>query len=166
MPDAGFLTLTENVRHICAATTLPVLVDCDAEFGSALNVIRTVEDVIRAGAAGLFLEDQVAPKRCGYTQGKEVISIEEACGKYRAEIDVRDRLDPDFIIMARTDSRGADGGSMEEVLSGGKAAAAGEIVDEDGLMAAEKNAMRELSQSQATVDRMKHMLRTGKPLRN
>lgn len=119
MPDAGFLTLTElveNVRRVCAATNLPVLVDCDTGFGNAINVIRTVEDVIRAGAAGLFLEDQVAPKRCGYTKGKEVISIEEACGKYRAAIDVRDGMDPSFIIMARTDSRGAAGGSMDEVL--------------------------------------------------
>ena len=119
MPDAGFLTqteLVENVRRICAATNLPVLVDCDTGFGNALNVIRTVEEIIRAGAAGLFLEDQVAPKRCGYTKGKEVISIEEACGKFRAAVDVRDQLDPDFIIMARTDARGAVGGSMDAVL--------------------------------------------------
>lgn len=119
LPDAGFLTLTElveNVRRICAATDLPVLVDCDTGFGNALNVIRTVEETIRAGAAGLFLEDQVAPKRCGYTKGKEVISIEEACGKYRAAVDVRDRMDPDFVIMARTDARGAVGGSMDAVL--------------------------------------------------
>jgi hypothetical protein len=68
------------------------------------------------GAAALFIEDQAAPKRCGFVKGKELISLEEAVGKYRAACDVRDRLDPDFVIMARTDARGAVGGGMAEVL--------------------------------------------------
>ena len=124
LPDAGFLTMTElveNVDRICRAVDLPVMVDCDTGFGNAINVRRTVESVIRAGAAGLFIEDQVTPKRCGFVKGKELISLEEAVGKYRAAIDVRNELDPDFFIMARTDARGAVGGSLEEVIRRGKA---------------------------------------------
>jgi 2-methylisocitrate lyase-like PEP mutase family enzyme len=124
LPDAGLITLTElveNVDHICRAVDLPVMVDCDTGFGNAINVRRTVDSVIRAGAAGLFIEDQIAPKRCGFVKGKEIISLEEAVGKYRAAIDVRNELDPDFIIMARTDARGAVGGSLEEVIRRGKA---------------------------------------------
>jgi 2-methylisocitrate lyase-like PEP mutase family enzyme len=124
LPDAGLITLSElveNVRRICQAVSIPVVVDCDTGFGNAINVIRTVEEVIRAGAAGLFIEDQVAPKRCGFVKGKELIPIEEAVGKYRAACDVRDRLDKDFIVMARTDARGAVGGGMEEVMRRGRA---------------------------------------------
>ncbi len=124
LPDAGFLTMTElveNVDRICRAVDLPVRVDCDTGFGNAINVRRTVDSVIRAGAAALFMEDQVAPKRCGFTKGKELVSIEEAVGKFRAAVDVRNELDPDFIIMARCDARGAVGGSLEEVIRRGKA---------------------------------------------
>ena len=124
LPDAGFLTMTElveNVERICRVVDLPVRVDCDTGFGNAINVRRTVESVIRAGAASLFIEDQVAPKRCGFTRGKEVVPIEEAVGKYRAAVDVRNEMDPDFTIMARCDARGAAGGSLEEVIRRGKA---------------------------------------------
>ena len=124
LPDAGLLTLTElaeNTRRICQAVSIPVLVDCDTGFGNAINVVRTVDEIIRAGAASLFIEDQVAPKRCGFVKGKEIIAIEEAVGKYRAACDVRDRLDPDFVMIARTDARGAVGGGMDEVLRRGRA---------------------------------------------
>jgi 2-methylisocitrate lyase-like PEP mutase family enzyme len=124
LPDAGLLTLTELVeatRRVCQAVSIPVCVDCDTGFGNAINVVRTVEEIIRAGAASLFIEDQVAPKRCGFVKGKELIPLDEAVGKYRAACDVRDRLDPDFVIMARTDARGAVGGSMDEVMRRGRA---------------------------------------------
>lgn len=124
LPDAGFITLTElveNVERICRAVNLPVMVDCDTGFGNAINVRRTVDSMIRAGAAGLFIEDQVAPKRCGFIKGKEVIPLEEAVGKYRAAVDVRDELDPDFVIMARTDARGAVGGGLDEAIRRAKA---------------------------------------------
>jgi len=124
LPDAGFVTMTElveNVERICRAVNLPVMVDCDTGFGNAINVRRTVDSVIRAGAAGLFIEDQVAPKRCGFIKGKEVIPLEEAVGKYRAAVDVRDELDPDVVIMARTDARGAVGGSLDEAIRRAKA---------------------------------------------
>jgi 2-methylisocitrate lyase-like PEP mutase family enzyme len=124
LPDAGLVTLTElveNTRRICQAVSIPVVVDCDTGFGNAINVCRTVDEIIRAGAASLFIEDQVAPKRCGFVKGKELVPLEEAVGKYRAACDVRDRLDPDVVIMARTDARGAVGGGMEEVLRRGRA---------------------------------------------
>jgi 2-methylisocitrate lyase-like PEP mutase family enzyme len=124
LPDAGFLTLTELVnatRWVCGATSLPVVVDCDTGFGNAITVHRTTEEVILAGAACLFIEDQEAPKRCGFVKGKMLISVEEAAGKLRAACSVRDRLDPDFMIMARTDARGAVGGGMDEVIRRGKA---------------------------------------------
>jgi 2-methylisocitrate lyase-like PEP mutase family enzyme len=124
LPDAGFITMTElveNVDRICRAVSLPVMVDCDTGFGNAINVRRTVESVIRAGAAGLFIEDQVAPKRCGFIKGKEVIPLDEAVGKLRAAVDARDELDPDVVIMARTDARGAVGGSLEEAIRRAKA---------------------------------------------
>ncbi len=124
LPDAGFITLTElveNVGRICNVVDIPAIVDCNTGFGNAINVRRTVASVIRAGAAGLFIEDQVAPKRCGFVKGKEVIPLEEAVGKYRAAVDVRNELDPDVIIMARSDARGAVGGSIEEVIGRGKA---------------------------------------------
>ena len=73
LPDAGLITLTElveNVERICRAVDLPVRVDCDTGFGNAINVRRTVESVIRAGAAALFIEDQFAPKRCGFVKGE------------------------------------------------------------------------------------------------
>lgn len=119
LPDAGLLTLTELVEsthRICQAVAIPVIVDCDTGFGNAVAVHRTVSEVMRAGAACLFIEDQVAPKRCAFVKGKALISVEEAAGKLRAACAVRDQLDPDFVIMARTDARGAADGGMDEVL--------------------------------------------------
>jgi 2,3-dimethylmalate lyase len=124
LPDVGLMTMTElvnNVENVCNAVDIPVMVDCDTGFGSAINVRRTVASMIRGGAAGLFIEDQVSPKRCAFVAGKEVISLEEAVGKYRAAIDIRNESDPDFIVMARTDVRTAVGGGLEEVIRRGKA---------------------------------------------
>jgi 2,3-dimethylmalate lyase len=119
LPDAGLITMSEvmeNARRVANAVTIPVMMDCDTGFGNAINVRRTVREAILAGVAGLFIEDQLAPKRCGFVVGKELISIEEAVGKYRAACDVRDEMDPDFIIMARTDGRTAVGGGLEEAI--------------------------------------------------
>src|SRR4051812_9637716 len=124
LPDAGLITMTEmaeNARRVASAVDIPVMVDCDTGYGNAINVRRTVAEMIRAGTAGLFIEDQVAPKRCGSYVGKQLISIEEAVGKYRAAIDVRNELDPDYVIMARTDGRNAVGGSLEEAIKRAKA---------------------------------------------
>jgi methylisocitrate lyase len=85
----------------------PVIVDADTGYGNAINVIRTVQELTRAGAAGMFLEDQVWPKRCGHMQGKQVIPLDEQLNKLRAAIDAKN--DPNFFIVARTDSRQALG---------------------------------------------------------
>ncbi|MEW6670917.1 MAG: isocitrate lyase/PEP mutase family protein [Thermodesulfobacteriota bacterium] len=137
-PDAGFLTLTEVVavtRQMVGATKIPIICDADTGFGNALNVMRTTEEFIMAGAAGIHIEDQVAPKRCGHVAGKQLISLEEAVGKFRAADRVRRELDPDFLIIARTDARGALGGGMDEVIRRGKAymAAGADMIFPDGL---------------------------------
>ena len=119
LPDAGLMTLTEaadNIRRICQSVTIPVIADCENGFGNAVNATRAVYELITAGVAGFFLEDQVFPKRCGFTKGVEVVPIAEAVSKYRAACAQRDRLDPDVVVIARTDSRAAVGGSVEEVL--------------------------------------------------
>lgn len=124
LPDAGFLTMTEmseNARRIADAVDIPVMVDCDTGYGNAITVRRTVAQMIKAGTAGLFIEDQVAPKRCGSVKGKQLISLEEAVGKFRAAVDARNELDPDYIIMSRTDARNAAGGSLEEAIKRSKA---------------------------------------------
>jgi 2-methylisocitrate lyase-like PEP mutase family enzyme len=119
MPDAGLMTLSEaveNSRRICQAVTIPVIADCETGFGNVVNVTRAVHDFIDAGVAGFFLEDQVFPKRCGYTKGVEVIPIPDAVAKYRAACDARDAQDSDVVVLARTDSRAAVGGGLDEVL--------------------------------------------------
>jgi 2-methylisocitrate lyase-like PEP mutase family enzyme len=119
LPDAGLATLTEmawNARLIAAAVRVPVIADADTGFGNAINAIRTVEEYVRGGLAGLHLEDQVAPKRCGHVAGREVIGRAEAVAKIRAAADARTALDPSFVIVARTDARGAHGGSLEEAI--------------------------------------------------
>jgi methylisocitrate lyase len=89
--------------RICAVIDTPVIVDADTGYGNAVNVIRTVEELVRADAAGMFLEDQIWPKRCGHMQGKQVIALDEQLNKLRAAIDAR--KDRDFFIVARTDAR-------------------------------------------------------------
>ena len=124
LPDAGYITRTEmidNIRNISNTVNIPVMADCETGYGNAISVRYTTQMVIQAGAAGLFLEDQVSPKRCGFVKGKEIISVEEAVGKLRAAVDVRNEMDHDFVIMARTDGRTAVGGSLEEAIKRGKA---------------------------------------------
>ncbi|HJX09186.1 MAG TPA: isocitrate lyase/PEP mutase family protein [Candidatus Binatia bacterium] len=105
-PDFGLLTQTEVVaaaQRICTVVDTPVIVDADTGYGNALNVIRTVRDLRRAGAAGMFLEDQVWPKRCGHMKGKQVISLDEQLKKLKAAIEAKEGRP--FFIVARTDSR-------------------------------------------------------------
>ena len=109
-PDFGLLTQTEVVsaaQRICSVIDTPVIVDADTGYGNAINVIRTVQDLVRAGAAGMFLEDQVWPKRCGHMRGKQVISLEEQLNKLRAAVEAKGQ--DDFFIVARTDARQALG---------------------------------------------------------
>lgn len=109
-PDVALLTLTEmaqQARYVARAVSLPVIADADTGYGEILNVARTVEEFEHAGLAGLHLEDQVAPKRCGHLDGKQVISPAEMGKKIRAA--VRARSDPDFFLIARTDARSVNG---------------------------------------------------------
>lgn len=153
LPDSGLITMTEmveSIQRICNAVSIPVMTDCDTGFGNAINVRRTVQSVIQAGAASLFIEDQVAPKRCGFTKGKEVISMEEAVGKYRAAVDVRNELDPDFIIMARTDARTAVGGSLEEAIK--RARAYREEAGVDAIYVEALQSREEIKQARTAID--------------
>ncbi|MCK4788377.1 MAG: methylisocitrate lyase, partial [Desulfobacteraceae bacterium] len=106
LPDNGLITLTEmamNARYIAEVTSIPVISDADTGYGNAVNVMRTIWEFEKAGVAGIHIEDQVAPKRCGHLEGKEVVSTEEMVGKIRAARAARN--DPDFVIIARVDAR-------------------------------------------------------------
>ena len=111
MPDTGLISFGEMLdqgRNICAATRLPVIGDGDTGYGNALNVKRTVTSYAAAGFAGVMIEDQEAPKRCGHTRGKRVVSRAEALSRVRAAVNAREE-GADILIMARTDARATDG---------------------------------------------------------
>ena len=117
-PDFGLLTQTEVVnaaQRICSVVNTPVIVDADTGYGNAINTIRTVQELTRAGAAGMFLEDQVWPKRCGHMKGKQVIPLDEQLKKLRAALEAREKHD--FYIVARTDARQALG--LDEAIRRG-----------------------------------------------
>src|SRR5574339_92595 len=119
MPDFGFLNAGEtidNARRIINSVDIPILVDIDTGYGNPLNVWRTVTDLEKLGAGGIFLEDQVWPKRCGHMKGKSVISKEDYLQKLKAAIDAR--KSKDFIIVARTDSLAQYG--IDEAIERGK----------------------------------------------
>lgn len=106
-PDLGLMSYGEvldQVRNICEATSLPVLADGDTGYGNAMNVRRTVRGFSRAGCAAVMIEDQLSPKRCGHTPGKEVVGREAAFDRIRAAVDAREAGD-DILILARTDAR-------------------------------------------------------------
>ncbi len=120
LPDVSVLAMSDMAARTAAivqSVDLPVMADADTGFGNAVNVWYTVRSIEAAGAAGVNLEDQVMPKRCGHLDGKEVISIEEMAGKLRAAVDARQ--DPDFVINARTDSLAVYG--LEETVRRGNA---------------------------------------------
>jgi 2-methylisocitrate lyase-like PEP mutase family enzyme len=120
MPDAGLATMSEmhlNARYIAGAVSVPVIADADNGYGNAINVMRTVREYMQTGVAAIHIEDQVMPKRCGHVAGRRVIPMDEAVGKYRAADQVRREVDPDFVIIARTDARGASGGTLDEAIT-------------------------------------------------
>ena len=122
-PDMGLLTQTEMVeraRHICQSVDIPIIVDADTGYGNPLNVHRTVLQLIAAGAAGCFLEDQVWPKKCGHLQGKQVIARADYVHKIQAAVDAR--AGRDFFIVARTDALAVEG--MDEAVARVEAARA------------------------------------------
>lgn len=111
LPDIGLTTLTEvagRAGQIARVTDLPALVDADTGFGEPMNMARTVQTMEDAGVAGIHVEDQVNPKRCGHLDGKEVVGLGDAVRRVRAAVD--GRRDPGFLVMARTDVRGTEPG--------------------------------------------------------
>ncbi|MGZ9272748.1 MAG: isocitrate lyase/PEP mutase family protein [Candidatus Binatia bacterium] len=131
-PDVGLLGLNEmveSVRRITNVTDIPVFADADTGYGNAVNVYYTVQAYIRAGAAGLHIEDQEAPKKSGTLAGRRLISVEEAVGKYRAAVAAKQELDADFVVCARCDSVGSDGGNFEDAVRRGVAYAKDAGVD-------------------------------------
>jgi isocitrate lyase len=120
--DVGLVTETEMVQNaglIANAVEIPVVADADNGYGNAVNVMRTVRDYETQGVAAIHIEDQLAPKRCGHMKGKMLVSEEEMIGKIRAATDARE--DSDFLIIARTDARGAVGGSLDLAIKRGLA---------------------------------------------
>lgn len=119
MPDVGALTMTEMVnqaRNIAIATDMPLICDADTGYGNPINVIRAVREYERAGVAGIHIEDQVFPKKCGHFEGKQVIPAEEMIKKLEAAIYAREN--EDFLLIARTDARSIMG--LEEAITRGK----------------------------------------------
>jgi 2-methylisocitrate lyase-like PEP mutase family enzyme len=110
VPDIGLVSVTELAGHVAAvrdAVNIPILADADTGFGNAINARRTVQLLERAGANAIMLEDQTYPKRCGHFEGKDVIPKDEMVSKLKAAVDAR--VDPDLMILARTDARAVEG---------------------------------------------------------
>jgi len=151
-PDVGLLGLsemTEAVRRITNVTAMPIFADADTGYGNAVNVHYTVEAYIRAGAAGLHIEDQEAPKKSGTLAGRRLISREEAIGKFKAAVAAKKALDPDFVVCARCDSIGSEGGSFEDAVERGIA-----YVKEAGVDAIWVNTLTTREQIQEACQRI------------
>ncbi len=119
MPDFGLLTMSETmdrVRHVVRALSIPLVADMDTGYGNALNTVRTVRECVSLGVAGIILEDQEWPKKCGHFEGKRVIPAEEQAAKLRAAADARG--DDDLVIIGRTDARAPLG--LDEAIRRGK----------------------------------------------
>jgi carboxyvinyl-carboxyphosphonate phosphorylmutase len=118
-PDMGLLTMSEVIaraKNMVDVTEIPVLADADTGYGNALNVMRTVSEFETIGVAGIHIEDQITPKKCGHYEKKSLISKEEMIKKIEAAVEAR--RDPDFVIIARTDSRGVE--SLEKAIERGR----------------------------------------------
>lgn len=138
VPDIGIMGMRENrdaAEALASVSTIPLLADADTGYGAAMNVFHTVQAFERAGVAGIMIEDQTWPKRCGHLPGKEVIDADEMVTKIRAAAAAREN--PEFVIMARTDAAGTDG--LEEAVRRGQlyAEAGADMVFADALTSAE-----------------------------
>lgn len=122
VPDVGIIGLRDMIdhaRHVVARCDIPIMVDADTGFGNAVGTYFAVQEYIRAGAAAMNIEDQEAPKKSGTGGGRRCISKAEALGKFKAAVAARDELDPDFVICARCDLVGAEGGTFEDAVDRG-----------------------------------------------
>jgi methylisocitrate lyase len=139
LPDIGLLSLSEFVEQaavIARATSLPLLCDADTGFGEAINVERSIQLFEQAGAAGVHLEDQVLPKRCGHLSGKSLIETAAMAAKIRAAVNAR--RDPDFVIIARTDSRSVEGFDAAIARAQAYRAAGADMIFPEALESAEE----------------------------
>jgi len=134
VPDLGITSLPdvcEDVRRISGACELPLLVDADTGWGTAFNIARTCADLIRAGAGGLHLEDQVSAKRCGHRPGKELVAAAEMADRIKAAVD--GRTDANFVIMARTDAHAVEGQGAALERAAGYVAAGADMIFAEAL---------------------------------
>ena len=143
--STGFpvMTSTEiqmNAKSITSVTKSPLLCDSDTGYGNAINVMRTIRDYISAGVSGVHIEDQTWPKRCGHLKGKTVISKEEMIGRIKAAKETIEDVDPDFILVGRTDIRNALNGTMDKAIDrlNSYLDAGADIVFADGLISKEE----------------------------
>lgn len=144
LPDLGMTSLNdvlEDVRRITNASSLPLLVDVDTGWGGAFNIARTIKEMIKAGAAGMHIEDQVAQKRCGHRPNKEIVSQAEMADRIKASVDAK--TDDDFIVMARTDALAVVG--LDEVIARAR------ICEEAGADAIFAEAMTDLDMYRAVT---------------
>ena len=153
LPDVGLLTqteMTQNAAMVASAVGVPVIADADTGYGNAINVRRTLREYERARAAGVHIEDQVAPKKCGFFDGKQVIGLEEAALKIRAAADAR--TDPDFVIIGRTDALAVNGWDDAERRCRAFAEAGADLVFVDGVRTRED--LREFARRLGDLPRM------------
>src|SRR5579862_2339074 len=139
LPDLGITSLNdvcEDVRRICGACPLPLLVDADTGFGSAFNIARTCVELARAGAAGLHLEDQVSAKRCGHRPGKALVPAAEMVDRLKAAVDAR--RDPQFVVMARTDAHAVEGQAAALERAAAYVAAGADMIFAEALTSLEE----------------------------
>jgi carboxyvinyl-carboxyphosphonate phosphorylmutase len=160
MPDLGLLTfseMAERAARIADVTDVPLIADADTGYGNALNVIRTVRAYERAGVAGLHLEDQESPKRCGHFDEKRVVPLDEMLGKLKAALDARS--DPDLVVIARTDARTVLG--LEEAIARAQAFAEAGV---DMVFVESPLSEEELAQVARAVGKplLANMVETGK----
>ncbi|XP_021628547.1 2,3-dimethylmalate lyase-like [Manihot esculenta] len=162
LPDTGFISYGEMVDQgqlITQAVSIPVIGDGDNGYGNAMNVKRTIKGFIKAGFAGILLEDQVSPKACGHTRGRKVVSREEAVMRIKAAVDAREETGSDIVIVARTDSRQAI--SLDESLwrSRAFADAGADVLFIDALTSREE--MKSFCEVAPQVPKMANMLEGG-----
>jgi len=165
LPDLGLLTMTEvlsDAATIARAVSIPVLADVDTGFGPAITVMRTVREFERAGVAGIQLEDQDNPKKCGHLSGKRLVSPQEMAGKILAATEAR--CDKDFLIVARTDARGVEGLEAAVQRAHAYVEAGADAIFPEALESAEEFRMfaEELAKHGAKVPLIANMTEFGK----
>ena len=153
LPDVGLLTQTEMVQNaasIASVVDVPVVADADTGYGNAINVHRTIREYERAGVAGVHVEDQVAPKKCGFFEGKQVIDMDEAASKIRAAVEARS--DDEFVVIARTDALAVNGWDDVERRCRAFADVGADLVFVDGIRTSDD--LREFARRLGDLPRM------------